>query len=87
MAVQFTNDAYGGTSTTDRNLYVDWIEVNGVQLPASDASYERPGMSTIDGQSAMAWAGSLVFDVSNLDTSSGGNSSGYVRERGSGRGQ
>lgn len=29
VGVQFTNDAYGGTPTTDRNLYVNGIDVNG----------------------------------------------------------
>jgi hypothetical protein len=29
IGVRFTNDAYGGTATTDRNLYVNGIEVNG----------------------------------------------------------
>ncbi|HEY0181927.1 MAG TPA: carbohydrate-binding domain-containing protein, partial [Rhodopila sp.] len=29
IGVVFTNDAYGGTATTDRNLYVNGIDVNG----------------------------------------------------------
>jgi hypothetical protein len=29
VGVQFTNDAWGGTPTTDRNLYVNGIDVNG----------------------------------------------------------
>jgi hypothetical protein len=29
IGIQFTNDAWGGTATTDRNLYVNGIEVNG----------------------------------------------------------
>jgi ribosomal protein S11 len=29
VGVQFTNDAYGGTAATDRNLYVNGIDVNG----------------------------------------------------------
>ena len=29
MGVSFTNDAYGGTSSTDRNLYVNGITLNG----------------------------------------------------------
>ena len=29
IGVQFTNDAYGGSATTDRNLYVNGIDVNG----------------------------------------------------------
>jgi hypothetical protein len=29
IGIQFTNDAYGGTPSTDRNLYVNGIDVNG----------------------------------------------------------
>ena len=29
VGIQFTNDAYGGTPVTDRNLYVNGIDVNG----------------------------------------------------------
>jgi hypothetical protein len=29
VGVQFLNDAYGGTAATDRNLYVNGIDVNG----------------------------------------------------------
>ena len=36
MAVSFLNDAYGGTSSTDRNLYVKGIDVSGP--PAAGAS-------------------------------------------------
>ncbi len=64
LSVRFNNDAYGGCGH-DRNLYVDWVEINGVQLSSTDAIYERHGKTTIDGQSTMAWNGSLVFDVSD----------------------
>jgi hypothetical protein len=30
VSITFLNDAYGGTPTTDRNLYVDGIEFNGI---------------------------------------------------------
>jgi Ca-dependent carbohydrate-binding module xylan-binding len=29
IGVSFTNDAYGGTPATDRNLYINGIDVNG----------------------------------------------------------
>jgi hypothetical protein len=32
LVVSFTNDAWGGTASTDRNLYVDGLSVNGVDL-------------------------------------------------------
>ncbi len=63
LSIQYSNDAYGG-SGNDRNLWVDWVEINGVQLTADEATYVRPGKTTIAGQSGMAWNGSLVFDVS-----------------------
>ena len=33
IAVSFLNDAYGGSPTTDRNLYVKGVEVNGALAP------------------------------------------------------
>ena len=35
IAVSFLNDAYGGTSATDRNLYVNAIDVNGAAVASS----------------------------------------------------
>lgn len=39
ITVRFLNDAWGGTPTTDRNLYVESIEVDGRDLGATDALY------------------------------------------------
>jgi hypothetical protein len=36
--VQFLNDAYGGTPTTDRNLYVQSVDVNGVHFAGNTAA-------------------------------------------------
>ncbi len=38
VAVSFLNDAWGGTAATDRNLYVDAINVNGAAMPGTAAS-------------------------------------------------
>ena len=35
LGISFTNDLYGGSSTTDRNLYVKGVELNGVVIPGS----------------------------------------------------
>ena len=35
LAVSFTNDAWGGTPATDRNLYVGSVDQNGTQLASS----------------------------------------------------
>ena len=37
VSVQLTNDAWGGTATTDRNLYVEGIQVNGIDTGQSQA--------------------------------------------------
>ncbi len=38
VAVSFLNDAWGGTSSTDRNLYVKGIDVNGTSAPGASAA-------------------------------------------------
>ncbi len=62
VKVGFTNDAYGGTPDTDRNLYVDRIEVNG---KAYEAEGEGVDYGHRDAQEAMKWAGKLTFDTSD----------------------
>ena len=47
ISVQFTNDAYGGTSSTDRNLYVKDVLVNGATTGQSQALYSN-GSATFD---------------------------------------
>jgi|GEM_PF-3038578 len=52
VGIQFTNDCYGGSSSTDRNLYVNSIALNG---------------STVSGSSAtLASNGTAVFSISTL---------------------
>ena len=50
------------TSGGDRNLFVDYIEVNGSRIEAETATYFRPGMTTITGTQSMNWVGSLIFN-------------------------
>ena len=38
LAVTFLNDAWGGTPSTDRNLYVDGVELDGTRYPSSTAA-------------------------------------------------
>ena len=38
LAISFLNDAYGGTSATDRNLYVKGVDVNGAAVGGASAS-------------------------------------------------
>jgi hypothetical protein len=46
VAISFVNDAYGGTASTDRNLYVDSIAYNGTTLTGTNASLLSDGTST-----------------------------------------
>ena len=43
VAVTFLNDAYGGTPTTDRNLYVDGITLGGAASPGAAATLYSSG--------------------------------------------
>ncbi|WP_037448917.1 carbohydrate-binding domain-containing protein [Skermanella stibiiresistens] len=59
IELRYTNDS---SASGDRNLFVDYIEVNGTRLEAEDATYVRSSLSTITGTQSMNWAGSLVFN-------------------------
>ena len=43
VAVSFLNDAYGGTPSTDRNLYVKGIDVGGVPAVGANAALYSTG--------------------------------------------
>ena len=43
LAISFINDAYGGTATTDRNLYVNSVAVNNVTVPGASATMLSDG--------------------------------------------
>ena len=45
VGVKFTNDAYGGTSSTDRNLYVNSVVVNGSTVAGASAALYSNGTS------------------------------------------
>ena len=45
VAVSFLNDAYGGSSSTDRNLYVKGIDVNGTPSAGASAALYSNGAS------------------------------------------
>lgn len=46
VAISFINDAYGGTPSTDRNLYVDGITDGGVSVAGSKAALLSNGTAT-----------------------------------------
>ena len=43
LAVSFLNDAYAGSPTTDRNLYVTGVDVDGSAVPGATASFAVNG--------------------------------------------
>ena len=43
LAVSFLNDAYGGTPTTDRNLYVNGVSYDGISSRPGSAALETAG--------------------------------------------
>ncbi|TPG35571.1 hypothetical protein EAH89_30520 [Roseomonas nepalensis] len=48
MEVSFLNDAWGGSASTDRNLYVDGVTYNGKAVPAGTASLMSTGATSFD---------------------------------------
>lgn len=63
VEVKFVNDAWGGTPTTDRNLYVDWIEVNGHRFEGEQALSNSASSEVRASEAIMEENGSLVFDT------------------------
>ncbi len=47
IAISFLNDAYGGSTDTDRNLYVKGAELNGVPLPGASVTLYSSGTQHI----------------------------------------
>lgn len=60
VAVDFLNDAYGGTADTDRNLYVDGVSENGIAQPTAKLSLMSGGSQSF----AVTQADMLVLQVS-----------------------
>ena len=79
VSVDFLNDDYGGTSTTDRNLYVDGASINGGAIAGSSLSLMGAGSQSFSftapapagatpdtlvlGLSEDAWQGDAQFKV------------------------
>jgi hypothetical protein len=60
--VQFLNDLYGGSPSTDRNLYVQSIDVNGVHFQGNTASNDAANGHQADDPSA------AVMDINGTAT-------------------
>jgi beta-glucanase (GH16 family) len=65
VSVQFVNDAWGGWSGADRNLYVQSLDVNGQHFAGNAASNTADGgiAWTDPGSAVMAVNGTATFDV------------------------
>jgi len=65
VSVQFVNDAWGGWSGADRNLYVQSLDVNGQHFAGNAASNNADGgiAWTDPGSAVMAINGTATFDV------------------------
>ena len=48
VGIKFANDAYGGTAATDRNLYVNGIDVNGQHYGAGTTAMMSNGTTTFN---------------------------------------
>jgi endoglucanase len=70
--VNFINDAWGGSATTDRNLYVQSIDVNGVHFAGNQASDNAAngGASTDPNAAVMDVNGTTEFAVNHTTTPS-----------------
>src|SRR6266849_2017288 len=67
IGVSFLNDAYGGSPTLDRNLYVDHIVVSGVTLnPQQGLFKDTAGDPASTGTSALLTSGTLSWSTAQL---------------------
>src|SRR5437773_11523010 len=67
IGISFLNDAYGGSPTLDRNLYVDHIVVKGVTLnPQQGLFKDTVGDPASTGTSALLSSGTLSWSAALL---------------------
>jgi hypothetical protein len=73
--VQFVNDAWGGTASTDRNLYVDTLTVNGLVYQSAGATNNATaGLASTDPHAAELYTnGTLAFHLTTMTASSAGD--------------
>lgn len=60
IAVEYTNDLFRST-TEDRNLYVNSLTLNGVDIPLSSGTYTPEAHPQQAGERLIAWNGPLSF--------------------------
>ena len=57
VAVSFINDAYGGTSSTDRNLYVDSVKFDNQSVSGGNAALYSNGTAHFQAVAPNGWTG------------------------------
>ena len=57
IAVTFLNDAHGGAPSTDRNLYVDSIQLGGQNVPGAAAVFMTAGTQHFSASAPSNWTG------------------------------
>ncbi|MEM6743777.1 MAG: LamG-like jellyroll fold domain-containing protein [Pseudomonadota bacterium] len=65
VRVEFPKDAYT-RGVGDRNLIVDRIAIDGHEIAAEQADYDRRSGSDMDGMETLYWKGALVFDAAPI---------------------
>jgi hypothetical protein len=65
--VTFLNDAYGGTPSQDRNLYIETVEVNGITFPGATATNNAANGHAADDTAAavMDVNGTATFNIAH----------------------
>jgi beta-glucanase (GH16 family) len=68
VAIQFVNDAWGGSAVTDRNLYVQSITLNGETISAPTANNAANGTHPADGSAELAINGTVTYRATGTGT-------------------
>ncbi|HTI86861.1 MAG TPA: carbohydrate-binding domain-containing protein, partial [Alphaproteobacteria bacterium] len=72
VAIQFINDAWGGSATTDRNLYVQSITLNGESISAPTSNTGANGAHPADGSAELAVNGTATYHATGTTTDTSG---------------
>jgi beta-glucanase (GH16 family) len=75
VAINFLNDAWGGTAATDRNLYVQSVTINGETIASTDAVNTAANGYADPGSAAMDIDGTATFTSTGIAPSSGSTGS------------
>jgi beta-glucanase (GH16 family) len=80
VAISFINDAWGGSSSSDRNLYIQSVTINGSQMAGNTASDTAAnGAASSDPSSAvMQVNGTATFGGASGSTASSGSSTSTI---------